>query len=162
MTQIRVDERPAAWPRCCRTRTGGRPCCRTCRRGCGTSSLLPHIVDLDSAKTLAREFGEGCDPNVFTTLPKYDFVAQVTHDDALTTPFIVRGFNPDDLWADVRNTDTKPIDVAINANLSRRPVRQTLTALANHDAKHRRMARLQPSGSTTHTTRARDSSGVRR
>lgn len=98
------------------------------------SHLLSHIVDADSAKTLAREFGAGCDPNVFTTLPKYHFVAQVTHDDALTTPFIVRGFNPDDLWADVRNTDTKPIDVAINANLSRRPVRQTLSALANHDA----------------------------
>jgi hypothetical protein len=97
------------------------------------SHLLSHIVDADSAKTLAREFGAGCDPNVFTSLPKYHFVAQVTHDDALSTPFLVRGFNPDELWADIRDVNTKPIDVAINKNLSRQPVRQTLRALANHD-----------------------------
>lgn len=97
------------------------------------SHLLSHVVSAESAKQITKEWGGQIDADTLTRLPKYHFIAQVTLDGELTTPFLVRGFDLDELWAHRYRDDVTDLDRAVDANLHRRPVGEVLAELNTLD-----------------------------
>jgi hypothetical protein len=98
------------------------------------SVLMSHNVDADSAALIAKHLAGQVDARHIATLPKYQFIAQVTHEDQRTVPIHVRGFNPDELWASVRRTDNAAAFTAVaDRNLRRRPLTEVLRDLGTHD-----------------------------
>ena len=99
------------------------------------SHLLSHTVGAESAKLLAREWGGRIDADTLTLLPKYQFITQVTLDGQISSPFLVRGFELNELWGHCHNDDATPIDRAVDATLRRRPVGELLDELDQLDER---------------------------
>ena len=99
------------------------------------SHLLSHTVGAESAKLLAREWGGRIDADTLTLLPKYQFITQVTLDGSISSPFLVRGFELNELWGHCHTDDATPIDRAVDTTLRRRPVGELLDELDQLDER---------------------------
>jgi len=110
------------------------------------SHLFSTAVMKDSAKVLAEEWRQAVTPGTVQGLARYTHLANVTLDGEVTLPFLVHGFEvpellggrpdvyPEPLLGDhYRPDDVHLLDAAIDANLARRPVRETLDDLDTLD-----------------------------
>lgn len=98
------------------------------------SHLLSTVVGSASARLLAAEWGNRVRPETITSLPRYHFLASVTFAGAVSGPFLVRGFELEELWGDACDLEgVEALDLAIDRNLHRQPVAETLAALDTLD-----------------------------
>jgi hypothetical protein len=98
------------------------------------SHLHTTALNSKAAALLTREWGGAVDPEVITRLRRYTYLASVTLDTEISAPFLVHGVPADELFADDHHPDQLvALDEAIDRNTERRPITETLDALADHD-----------------------------
>ncbi|HTU39971.1 MAG TPA: hypothetical protein VMF35_18385 [Acidimicrobiales bacterium] len=100
------------------------------------SHLSTTALNAKAAALITREYAGGINPEIVTQLRKYTYISSVTLDGAISRPFLVRGVPADELHGHARRPDDVPeLDRAIDERIGRRPVRDTLDRLADHDAR---------------------------
>jgi hypothetical protein len=98
------------------------------------SHLHTTALNSKAAGLLTREWAGAVEPEVVTRLRKYTYIASVTHNGEVSGPFLVHGVPADELHADAHHPDQlDALEEAIDHNIARRPVSETLDALAEHD-----------------------------
>lgn len=100
------------------------------------SHLSTTALNAKAATLITREYAGAVDAEVVTQLRKYTYISSVTLDGAISRPFLVRGVPADELHGDIRRPDEVPdLERAIDERIDRRPVRETLDRLAEHEAR---------------------------
>jgi hypothetical protein len=99
------------------------------------SHLLAAALNARAAGLIAREWGGRPDPEAFTRLPRYRFLAQVTHRGELTKPFLVRGVPVEELFGEGDPDQLPELERAIDRTAGRRPAREALAHLDSLDER---------------------------
>lgn len=100
------------------------------------SHLSTTALNAKAAALITREYAGAIDPEIVTQLRKYTYISSVTLNGAISRPFLVRGVPADELHGHAHQPDDVPeLDRAIDERIGRRPVRDTLDQLADHDAR---------------------------
>jgi hypothetical protein len=98
------------------------------------SHLHTTALNSKAAALLTREWASALAPEVVTRLRKYTYIASVTLGGEVSGPFLVHGVPADELHANAHHPEQlAAIEEAIDHNIARRPVAETLDALADHD-----------------------------
>jgi len=109
------------------------------------SHLLTTTVNAKAAALLAREWGGDPTPQTVTQLDRYTYLASVTVGARATKPFLVRGVPAAELHAEHRHPDgLGALEQAITEHGRRRPVKETIAALDDHDQRILRHLQGQP------------------
>lgn len=116
------------------------------------SHLITTALDAHAAALIAREWGSDPSASAITGLPRWRFIAQVTHKGELTRPFLFAGESIEDSFASSYNPDgVAGIQPTIDAASGRRNSAETIAELDTLD--ERIMQHLQ--GKQGRTTRSR-------
>jgi hypothetical protein len=98
------------------------------------SMLSTCAADFDEAAFVARRWNGHVTAETIMDLPKYHYIMSIALDGRTTKPFRVRGLPVDQLYSHYNNPDGVPaLDAAIDANLARRTVADTLEQLEGLD-----------------------------
>lgn len=98
------------------------------------SHLSTTALNQKSAALVTQEWGGVVAPTTVSRIKKYTYLASVTLNGEVTDPFLVHGVPADELHADAHYPDQIPaLEQAIDNNIGRQPVADTLDALAEHD-----------------------------
>jgi hypothetical protein len=117
------------------------------------SHLITTALDAHAAALIAREWGADPPASAITGLPRWRFLAQVTHKGELTRPFMFGGESIEDAFASAFHPDAvADIQPTIDASSGRASAAETITALDTLDerikqhleAKQGRTGRLHP------------------
>ena len=101
------------------------------------SHLITTALGAKGANLIAREWASQLEPQLIANLPRYSFCASVTLNAEVSPPFLVRGVPVDELdehfprskqWGAIG-----ALEVAVDRNMKRRPVKETLLDLYDHD-----------------------------
>ncbi|MEU1813002.1 type IV secretion system DNA-binding domain-containing protein [Micromonospora aurantiaca (nom. illeg.)] len=100
------------------------------------SHLITTASSADSARTLAKEWGGLVRPEQITGLDRYTALGSFRLHGKSTPPFFLHGFEVSDIFHDLRD-DAAPARIAeaVDANLARRPIRDTLADLETLDER---------------------------
>lgn len=102
------------------------------------SHLITTALDARAAGLIAREWGADPPASAITGLPRWRFIAQVTHKGALTSPFMFSGESIEDAYATVYQPDkVKDIQPVIDAASGRTSATETITQLDTLDDRIR-------------------------
>ncbi|MQS04790.1 hypothetical protein FNX44_023560 [Streptomyces sp. OF1] len=97
------------------------------------SLLVASGADADEAAFIAKRL-PGLDPQTLVTLPKWQYVVSTMLHGRRTAPFRVQGVAVDQVLADYYNPGgLAEQSAAVDTNLRRRPVREIIAALEEHD-----------------------------
>jgi hypothetical protein len=99
------------------------------------SHLLSTVVGYESARLLSKEWAGAVTPETITRLEKYTFLASVTLNGEVVPPFLVRGHEVSELFDAAGDEASAAMEEAIDANVGRRPIRDTLAALDTLDRR---------------------------
>jgi len=100
------------------------------------SHLLVNNSDADVARKLVSQLQGKIDGAAITSLPKYTSVGTVTINGEITSPFKLRGFEISQVFGQLADADAKAkISAAVDVNLARRPIAETLAELATLDER---------------------------
>lgn len=113
------------------------------------SHLVTTALGSKGAGLLARELGGDLDAETIAQLPRFRSLASVTLDGEISRPFRLGGVPVEELFpGDCRPEDVPHLDAAIDRNLRRAPVAETLDRLDRHPqeiVKHLAGSHRQPS-----------------
>jgi hypothetical protein len=99
------------------------------------SHLFSSAVMEESARLLARNWGGAVTPETVIALERYTHLAGITLDGVTHPPFLVRGLTVHQIFGDLHAPDRiDELDAAIDANLARRPITNTLAELDDKDS----------------------------
>jgi hypothetical protein len=102
------------------------------------SHLITTALDAHAAGLIAREWGADPPASAITGLPRWRFMAQVTHKGALTSPFMFSGESIEDAYAPSYRPDAvADIQPAIDAASGRASAAETITQLDTLDDRIR-------------------------
>ncbi len=102
------------------------------------SHLITTALDAHAAGLIAREWGADPPASAITSLPRWQFIAQVTHKGALTTPFMFSGESIEDAYATSYHPDkVTGIQPAIDAASGRADATETISQLDTLDQRIR-------------------------
>jgi hypothetical protein len=102
------------------------------------SHLITTALDAHAAGLIAREWGADPPASAITGLPRWQFIAQVTHKGALTSPFMFAGESIEDVYATSYKPDkVTDIQPAIDAASGRADATETITQLDTLDDRIR-------------------------
>jgi len=116
------------------------------------SHLITTALDAHAAGLIAREWGADPPASAITGLPRWQFIAQVTHKGALTSPFMFGGESIEDTYATSYHPDrVANIQPAIDTASGRADATETITQLDTLDQRIRehletKQGRKQDSG----------------
>lgn len=121
-------------------------------------AVTANTLGRDDAAVMAKEWGEDVKPTVLTRMPRYHFLASVTHEGSLTRPFLVRGLSVEQLWGPPgARDDLAALDAAVDVNMRRLPVAEVLGRLDSQPGRIldylRSTRRPSPSGTLPATSR---------
>jgi hypothetical protein len=103
------------------------------------SHLITTALDAHAAGLIAREWGADPPASAITGLPRWRFIAQVTHKGALTSPFMFGGESIEDAYATSYKPDAvASIQPAIDAASGRASATETITQLNTLDDRIRK------------------------
>jgi hypothetical protein len=101
------------------------------------SHLATTALGAKGAGMVAREWSSQIEPELIANLPRYSFCASVTLNAEISPPFLVRGVPVEELdehfpqpaqWGTIG-----ALDAAVDRNMKRRPVKEALLGLYDHD-----------------------------
>jgi hypothetical protein len=102
------------------------------------SHLITTALDAHAAGLIAREWGADPPASAITGLPRWQFIAQVTHKGTLTSPFMFSGESIEDAYAASYRPDAvADIQPAIDAASGRASAAETITQLDTLDDRIR-------------------------
>lgn len=99
------------------------------------SHLVVTALNARAAGLITREWGGRPDPSALTRLPRYRFLAQVTHHGELTRPFHLRGFPVEELFGEGHPAQVEELERAIDETAGRRPTAEALAHLDTLDER---------------------------
>ena len=99
------------------------------------SHLLTTALNARAAGLIAKEWGGRPEPAALTRLPRYRFLAQVTHRGEATKPFLVAGVPVEELHGPGRPAELGELERTINATCARRPAPEALAHLERLDER---------------------------
>ena len=99
------------------------------------SHLLATALNARAAGLLTKEWGGRPDPAALTGLPRYRFLAQVTHRGEASKPFLVRGAAVEELFGAGEPAGVAELERAIDATAGRRPAAEAAAELDSLDAR---------------------------
>jgi hypothetical protein len=101
------------------------------------SHLLSTALGAKGAGMVAREWAGQLEPQLITNLPRYSFCASVTLNAEISPPFLLRGVRVEELDEQfpilTKCGAVADLEVALDSNMNRRPVKETLLGLYDHD-----------------------------
>jgi hypothetical protein len=102
------------------------------------SHLITTALDAHAAGLIAREWGADPPASAITGLPRWRFIAQVTHKGALTSPFMFSGESIEDAYASSYHPENvTSIQPAIDAASGRASATETIAQLDTLDQRIR-------------------------
>ncbi len=102
------------------------------------SHLITTALDAHAAGLIAREWGADPPASAITGLPRWQFIAQVTHKGALTSPFMFSGESIEDAYAtSYHPNNVTDIQPTIDAASGRADATETITQLDTLDQRIR-------------------------
>jgi hypothetical protein len=102
------------------------------------SHLITTALDAHAAALIAREWGADPPASAITGLPRWRFIAQVTHKGELTSPFMFSGESIEDAFATTYQPDAvADIQPTINTASGRTSAAETIAALDTLDERIR-------------------------
>lgn len=109
------------------------------------SHLITTALNAHAAGLIAREWGGDPPPIAITGLPRWTFIAQVTHEGKLTRPFMFSGQSVEEQFADAYHPDAL-VDVqrTIDKASGRTPAAETVAALDTLDERIKQHLEGQP------------------
>ncbi len=108
------------------------------------SHLITTALDAHAAGLIAREWGADPPASAITGLPRWRFIAQVTHKGALTSPFMFSGESIEDAYASSYRPDAvADIQPVIDAASGRTSTAETITQLRHPRSADKRAPRSQ-------------------
>jgi hypothetical protein len=100
------------------------------------SHLITTALDAHAASLIAREWGADPPASAITSLPRWTFIAQVTHKGELTRPFMFTGESVEDTFADAyRPQAINDTQATIDASSGRTDAAETIAALDTLDER---------------------------
>jgi hypothetical protein len=94
------------------------------------SHLITTVLNSHAAGLIAREWGGTPDATTITSLPRHHFLAAVTLGNQTPPPFQIHGVLVEELYPNARHPDrVDRLEETVDANMHRRPVRETLAQL---------------------------------
>jgi hypothetical protein len=100
------------------------------------SHIISNAERAEAARILSKEMGDVVEPKTFTRLERFCSIGQLTLNKQTTTPIWMRGFDSADIFADYHDPKAPAaIAAAVDANLARKPVEQTLEELRTLDER---------------------------
>lgn len=100
------------------------------------SHLITTASSADSARVIAREWGSKFPPDQITGLDKYTALASFRLNGKSTAPMFLYGFEVSDTFAELYDADAPAaIDTAVDVNLQRAPIADTLASLDTLDER---------------------------
>lgn len=94
------------------------------------SHLTTTVLNSHAAGLIAREWGGAPDAATITSLPRHQFLAAVTLGNQTPPPFQIHGVLVEELYPDARHPEqVGALEEVLDANMHRRPVRETLSQL---------------------------------
>jgi hypothetical protein len=99
------------------------------------SHLLSTALNARAAALIAKEWGGQPEPAAITRLPRYRFLAQVTHHGEASRPFHVRGLPVEELHGTGHPDRLRDLDAAIDQTSGRRPTEEALAHLDTLDER---------------------------
>ncbi len=97
------------------------------------SHLLTTTVNAKAAQMIAREYPGQPNPTILTNLPRYTYLASITHHNQTTKPFHLHGTTAHDLHHQHHHPDQlADLHRAIQHTTPGQPITQTLTEHENH------------------------------
>jgi hypothetical protein len=97
------------------------------------SHLLSTALNARAAGLIAKEWGGRPDPAALTRLPRYRFLAQVTHGGELSKPFSLGGVTVEELFGPGHPEQVAKLEEAIDENAGRKSAAETLAHLDDLD-----------------------------
>lgn len=98
------------------------------------SHLLGTALNARAAALIAKEWAGQPDPAAITRLPRYRFLAQVTHHGEATKPFLLHGVRAEELIGE-GSSDLTELDRTIDRTAGRRPAAEALAHLETLDER---------------------------
>jgi hypothetical protein len=99
-----------------------------------SSHVASTVLDADASSLVAKQWGGAIEPATIERLERYTYLTSVTLGREVTRPFLVRGFEVSELWAEHYHPERLPaMEEVIDARQGRRPVAETLAALDRLD-----------------------------
>lgn len=99
------------------------------------SHLLATALNARAAALIVKEWGGQPEPAAITRLPRYRFLAQVTHHGEASKPFLVRGLPVEELHGPGHPDRLRDLDAAIDRTSGRRPTEEALAHLDTLDER---------------------------
>jgi hypothetical protein len=100
------------------------------------SHLITTASSSNSARVIAREWAGAVTPEQITELARYTALGSFRVAGASTPPFFLHGFEVSDIFAELHDpTAPERINAAVDTNLARRPITQTLAELETLDER---------------------------
>jgi hypothetical protein len=100
------------------------------------SHLITTALNAHAAALIAREWGGDPPATAVTGLPRWTFIAQVTHEGQLTRPFMFAGQSVEEQYADALRPDALPeVQAAIDKASGRAPSATTVAELDTLDQR---------------------------
>jgi hypothetical protein len=100
------------------------------------SHLITTALNAHAAALIAREWGGDPPAAAITSLPRFTFIGQVTHEGELTRPFLFKSESVEEQFADVLKADALPeVQAAIDMASGRRPAAETIAELDTLDER---------------------------
>jgi hypothetical protein len=114
------------------------------------SHLLSTALNARAAALIAKEWGGQPEPAAITRLPRYRFLAQVTHHGEASKPFLVRGVPVEELHGTGHPDGLRQLNAAIDKTSGRRPASQALAHLDTLDGRILKELKRQRRGRGDH------------
>lgn len=100
------------------------------------SHLLVNNSDADVARKLVAQLQGKIDGSAITSLPKYTSIGTVTIGGEISSPFRLRGYEISQVFGQLHDPEAKEkISAAVDVNLARRPIAETLAELSTLDER---------------------------
>jgi hypothetical protein len=111
------------------------------------SHLITTALNAHAAALIAREWGGDPPATAITSLPRWTFIAQVTHEGQPTRPFLFRGETVEELFADAFHPEALPqVQAMIDEASGRTSAAETIAALDTLDERIKQYLERQPGG----------------
>lgn len=99
-----------------------------------SSHLAATVLDADAAALVTKQWGGAVEPSTIERLERFTYVASVTLGREISRPFLVRGLEVSDLWAEHYDpSGVEAMDGVIHDRRGHRPVAETLAHLDRLD-----------------------------
>jgi hypothetical protein len=99
-----------------------------------SSHVASTVLDADASSLVAKQWGGAVEPVTIERLERYTYLTSVTLGRDVTRPFLVRGFEVSELWAEHYHPEAvAAMEEIIDERQGRRPVAETLAALDTLD-----------------------------